>query len=252
MSDTTTATTGVASTAGASGGTATGAQPAKAKGADADDGPDTSQGGDQPGTRGPFSGSLRCFGAVVLTLYLIVIYGALVLTQIGLWRETKDLADQMSFVLPMLGSKPVSGNTWLLLLVLSAGALGSFVHAATSFADYIGNQSAKRSWVVWFILRPLIGSALALIFYLTLRGGLFTSGTDSKSINLYGFAAIAALAGMFSKQATDKLSEVFDVLFKPSDKKVDASRKDKLHPDEKKDGDAGNDGLKPGGGADNQ
>jgi hypothetical protein len=33
-------------------------------------------------------------------------------------------------------------------------------------------------------------------------------------MNAYGIAAISALAGMFSKQATDKLREIFDTLFR--------------------------------------
>jgi hypothetical protein len=87
-------------------------------------------------------------------------------------------------------------------------------------------------------LRTPIGIALALLFYVVLRGGLISPtlssapNSDSKShawtlLNPYGLAAIAAMAGMFSKQATDKLSEVFDTLFKTS-QAVD--RRDPLNP----------------------
>ena len=114
----------------------------------------------------------------------------------------------------------------LFITVVAAGALGSLVHCLTSFADYVGNRTLKRSWVWYLILRTPIGVALALLFYLVLRGGLIaptlsSTPTDStpKShawtlLNPYGLAAIAAMAGMFSKQATDKLSELFDTLFK--------------------------------------
>ena len=114
----------------------------------------------------------------------------------------------------------------LFITVVAAGALGSLVHCLTSFADYVGNRTLKRSWVWYLILRTPIGIALALLFYLVLRGGLIaptlsTTPADPtpKShawtlLNPYGLAAIAAMAGMFSKQATDKLSELFDTLFK--------------------------------------
>ena len=84
--------------------------------------------------------------------------------------------------------------------------------------------SSEAGW--YLILRTPIGIALALLFYLVLRGGLIaptlsTTPADPtpKShawtlLNPYGLAAIAAMAGMFSKQATDKLSELFDTLFK--------------------------------------
>jgi hypothetical protein len=67
-----------------------------------------------------------------------------------------------------------------------------------------------------------IGVALALLFYLVLRGGLIvpslpngSAATDTtRLLNPYGIAAISAMAGMFSKQATDKLREIFDTLFR--------------------------------------
>jgi hypothetical protein len=111
-----------------------------------------------------------------------------------------------------------SGDARLLIMVVAAGALGSLVHCLTSFADYVGNRKLNKSWVWYFILRTPIGISLALVFYLVLRGGLVapTGGQNAQGgmlLNPYGLAAIAAMAGMFSKQATDKLSEVFDTLF---------------------------------------
>jgi hypothetical protein len=101
----------------------------------------------------------------------------------------------------------------LALLVILSGALGSFIHTATSFSRYIGHDKFYKRWIWWYILRPFIGSALALLFYFVIRGGLFTS-TSSNEINLYGMLAISGLVGMFSKQATDKLDELFNNLFK--------------------------------------
>ena len=114
-----------------------------------------------------------------------------------------------------------SADSRLFLTVVAAGALGSLVHCITSFADYVGDRTLKQSWVWYLILRTPIGIALAVLFYLVLRGGLIAptvseGGPNAHTatvLNPYGLAAVAAMAGMFSKQATDKLAEVFDVLF---------------------------------------
>lgn len=107
----------------------------------------------------------------------------------------------------------------MIVIVLLAGALGSVIHAATSFSTYAGNRSFVSSWAWWYLLRVPIGMGLALILYFALRGGFFSpvsngSVDPQQILNPFGFAAIAALAGMFSKQATDKLKEVFDSLFR--------------------------------------
>ena len=117
--------------------------------------------------------------------------------------------------------------------MVSAGALGSYIHSATSYADYRGNQQFGPSWLLWYLLRPLVGVCLALVVYFAMRGGLLSmvlSGDvakDAQNINPFGIAAIAGLTGMFSKQAADKLAEVFNTLFKSQG---DASRKDSLTP----------------------
>jgi hypothetical protein len=111
----------------------------------------------------------------------------------------------------------------LLWLVLLAGALGSFLHTAQSYSDYIGNRTLKISWAWWYCLRPFIGAGLALIFYAAVRGGFLAviqnPGTPAKTaeLNPFGLVSVAAMVGMFSKAATTKLGEVFDTLFK-SDK----------------------------------
>jgi hypothetical protein len=112
----------------------------------------------------------------------------------------------------------------LFFTVVAAGALGSLIHTLTSFGDYVGNGQLSRRWIWWFILRTPIGVGLALVFYLLLRGGLLlpslpTSGNGQEIdvnllLNPYGLAAISGLGGMFSRQATDKLRELFDNLFR--------------------------------------
>lgn len=117
----------------------------------------------------------------------------------------------------------------LLLIAPVAGALGAYVHLATSFADFAGNKSLTSSWTWWYIFRPFIAAALAEIIYLAIRGGFFAAAAGtSNAINPYGMAAIAALTGLFSKHATDKLREVFETVFQTRQK---VERKDSLPPD---------------------
>lgn len=124
------------------------------------------------------------------------------------------------FVLPL--------DVRLFLIAAVAGALGAYVHLATSFADYAGNEKLTASWICWYVFRPFIGMALAEIVYLAIRGGFFnTGGATSANVSPYGVAAITALTGLFSKQATDKLREVFETLFRTQET---LERKDALWP----------------------
>ncbi len=101
----------------------------------------------------------------------------------------------------------------LLLLVLIVGALGACLHALTSLSEYVGNKKFKKSWALWYILRPFVGAILSLLFYFVIHGGLFPqSGVTGRKF--YGIMALAGLIGLFSKQALYKLSDLFDVLFK--------------------------------------
>jgi hypothetical protein len=124
----------------------------------------------------------------------------------------------------------------LILLVMLVGAIGSYLHAASSFVDYLGNRAFVSSWVWWYLLRPFIGMLLALLFYFVFRGGFITAGVNTSGeaatnyINPFGIAALAGLVGMFSKVATDKLNEVFTTLFRPAPGQGDAKRGDKLIP----------------------
>ena len=65
---------------------------------------------------------------------------------------------------------------------------------------------AKSSTVFWLIIEILQAAC-----------------TD---VNVYGLVAISGLVGMFSKQATNKLSELFSTRFKTD--KDDKNLKDKL------------------------
>jgi hypothetical protein len=112
----------------------------------------------------------------------------------------------------------------LIWIALLSGALGAFLYGAKSFVSYLGNETFQSSWTGWYLFTPLIGSSLALVFYMVFRGGLLTSAS-SVDVNPYGIAGLSALVGMFTKQATNKLEEVFSTMFRSN---KDQDLKDKL------------------------
>lgn len=117
---------------------------------------------------------------------------------------------------------PITREVQLLLLVISAGALGSYIHAIRSLADFIGNRSLIASWFWFYVTKPFVGMAMALLFYSAVRGG-FVAGSpaDVKSVNPFGVFALAGMVGMFADKAGQKLAEIFEALFKSADQRKD-------------------------------
>jgi hypothetical protein len=170
-------------------------------------------------------------GIYYTTLPFILVYLLFKIFPPHPWPITDKMVQMVFFVNKL--------NIWttveerLLLLVIVAGALGSYIHSSTSYADYRGNRQFAPSWTLWYFLRPFVGICLALIVYFAVRGGLLSvvlsgdEANDATKINPFGIAAIAGLTGMFSKQAADKLAEVFTTLFKSQG---DQQRRDSLTP----------------------
>lgn len=116
-------------------------------------------------------------------------------------------------------------NIILLLLVAIAGFLGNMIHVATSITTFIGAEQFKRSWILWYYVKPFSATALALILYFVFRAGFLTMNNDPSSINLYGVMTLSVLAGLFTDKATQKLKEIFEVVFRSKEE-----RPDKLEP----------------------
>jgi hypothetical protein len=107
----------------------------------------------------------------------------------------------------------VYAETRLLLLVMLAGALGSLMHSLRSLYWYTGNREMVWSWVGFYLLLPFTGAILAVIFYFVVRGGFFSPQASFENTSPFGFAALSALVGLFSPQATLKLKEVAETIF---------------------------------------
>lgn len=110
----------------------------------------------------------------------------------------------------------------VLWMVVLLGALGGFLHLASSMANFVGNRQLLRSWVVYYILIPFQGAALAPVVYLLLRVGVLnpansSGGHPTDALNLIGIYAFAAMTGLFSKKAIEMLATVFETVFRKSD-----------------------------------
>jgi IPT/TIG domain len=175
---------------------------------------------------------INWLGASHITIALILFYFLFKIWPPHPWPGTKEQPEPYSPITFFGLFERISFQVYtslderLILLVIIAGALGSFIHSATSFSDYVGNRKFVSSWAWWYVLRSFVGIALALTLYFVVRAGFVTAGADAMSP--FGIATLAALAGLFSKQATDKLEEVFTTMFRPAPGKGDAKRGDKL------------------------
>jgi hypothetical protein len=170
------------------------------------------------------------WGRMLLGMFLVGAGTALLYSLIALWPTVEAVGTDAA------GKKTISWFGWsyepsadaaLLVMVILVSALGSYVHAAVSFSDFVGNRRLASSWIWWYVLRIFVGSALAVLFYFSIRGGLFGS-PQSTDVNPYGFAALAGLVGLFSKQATDKLREIFDTAFRVAPGYGDDARGDSI------------------------
>jgi hypothetical protein len=103
----------------------------------------------------------------------------------------------------------------ILTMIVLMGALGGLLRLTSSFAKFVGNRQLYRSWVVYYLLMPFEGAALAPAVYLLLRVGVLSPGGGSTAqLNVFSLYGFAALTGLFAKNAIDMLADVFNIIFK--------------------------------------
>ncbi len=156
---------------------------------------------------------------VFLGLCLVLLAGVLIYLVYALWpvaQPNEDGSIPDSMVCLFGYHFTTTADIRLILLVAAVGALGSYVHAATSFADFEGNRRLFQSWSWWYVLRVFVGASLSLIIYFVWRAGMFSVGAEPTitDTTTFSFAAVSGLTGLFSKQAIDKLADVLDNIFK--------------------------------------
>ena len=102
----------------------------------------------------------------------------------------------------------------LVIVVALSGALGGLVYSLRSFYKYVGNRKLIWSWFAMYILLPFVGTCMGLVFYLVVRAGFFSPEANVDQTSPFGFAALAALVGLFSEQAILKLKDVSETVFR--------------------------------------
>ena len=117
------------------------------------------------------------------------------------------------------GDGKVTDDQRLIILVLLAGGIGGMVHTLRSYVKFTGSRQLTRSWIWWYVFRPVEGSIVALVFYLVVRAGL-TPDISSDS-SAFGVVGLSTLVGMFSQQVVTKLKEIAETIFaKPKTKEL--------------------------------
>ena len=155
---------------------------------------------------------------IVMMVYLILLSFFLLYSFVQFMPSSTeaDGSNSISQVTFIFWTFSLSDDACLLITVALAGALGSLVHVLRSFYNYVGNRELKWSWLPMYIMLPIVGANLGLVFYLIIRGGFFSSTATVQETSFFGFAALAALAGLFSEQAVLKLKIIAEtMLIKP-------------------------------------
>jgi tetratricopeptide (TPR) repeat protein len=152
----------------------------------------------------------RSFGLWVSLLFPIVILGILIFS---LYNE---------FLWPG-GMHTKAPEIRLWLMVTLSGALGSFVRSTFDISllavRKIEFEAALPSWALQ-LLRAFVGAAAAALAFFLFFGSVLPRHGIGRigDVNLFGTITLAVLVGFFSINATNKMQEVFETLFRPSDK----------------------------------
>lgn len=98
--------------------------------------------------------------------------------------------------------------SYLFLMAVLAGALGGGVHGLRSFVWNVGHGTLLKSWLPKYLLLPVLGAAIAVIFFLAASAGFYTVQGSGNMILI----GLAGLVGMFSDQAAEKLKKIAEGL----------------------------------------
>jgi hypothetical protein len=127
-----------------------------------------------------------------------------------------------------LDSLFASREVKLVLIATLFGVMGASVQGVSSLVVWNSRGKLEEGWGSWYLARPLLGSALAVITYLVIRVGLIPSPSGALVINDFGVGAIGALVGLMADEMAQKLRDVFDSLFglrKPDEEKGEDPKK---------------------------
>ncbi len=162
----------------------------------------------------------RLVGPVPIIVLMIVFAAAALLTLYAVWAFWPSEAGKaVGGVSPrktvhvFFHRRTLSRESLFFIMVALTGSVGGMVHVIRSFAWYVGNRELRWSWVPFYLLKPVLGALMATLLYFIIRAGFFSPSASTSQTSPYGFAAVSALAGLFSDQAIVKLRKVAAELF---------------------------------------
>jgi hypothetical protein len=104
------------------------------------------------------------------------------------------------------------------LITMFAAGVGSCITTIMGFLQHASeDKNFELAYAPWYVARPVMGILLGLVFYVVVVGGLMSAnivsgGSDDTTI--WTLAGVGALVGLFSKNAIEKLREVFNTMFR--------------------------------------
>ncbi len=184
-----------------------------------------------PQTGEPFPSKVTVVvGVWLLILAAICVTGLFFAMNTSCWPEWLKRCVETDFGL----SK--SEFAYASVTMFGAG-VGSIIATILGYLEHASEKKDfERAYAPWYVGRPLMGLLLGLVFYFLLRGGLLVvtqTSSETKDLNVAGLAGVGGLVGLFSKQAIEKLQDVFDTLFS-SKKGPEQAASSQAPPDQKK------------------
>jgi hypothetical protein len=113
-------------------------------------------------------------------------------------------------------------DAYLFFVILFCGVLGGLMRGIGSFTRHLGLGDFSFQWTWFYLLLPVTGAVISLAIYLVLRGGFYGGGVGKGLVlNVFAFAALAILTGLFSENAIEKLRQVARTLLTDVPRKVE-------------------------------
>jgi hypothetical protein len=189
--------------------------------------PGTSSANDADFERSQVGAAFVGRNALIVIVLGLLVASAITLLQLWIFWPTSLESPQTNAATTATGELPstkivnylgiahftLSTEDLFFVVVALAGALGGLVHTIRSVAIYVGTRRLRWSWIAYYLLLPLVGALGGTLFYVVLRAGLFSPSTEVSQASPFGFAAVAALVGLFSQQALEKLRQLAQQVF---------------------------------------
>jgi hypothetical protein len=120
--------------------------------------------------------------------------------------DTATLGQWEAPRIPVIGLR-MTPNVSVLVLAAAAGFVGALVHVLTVFTARRGYGTLGSRFAAWYLATPVTGAALAMLLIAAIRVGLVSGGANGDTgANLFGVLALGAVAGLFTRKATDRLA----------------------------------------------